>query len=116
MKHTPGPWKVSNSRRQVGKRAPNGSLNLLADTTNSCFYDEDKANALLITSAPDLLREHKDWSKILGRIIVGALQKDYEYLGIVANHAIIEYRDGEPFLKSEAISKAEGDRVKNKER
>ena len=34
MKHTPGLWEVSNSKRQVGKRASNGSLNLLADTTN----------------------------------------------------------------------------------
>ena len=55
MKSTPGPWEISNSGRQVGKRALNGSLNLLADTTNSCFYEEDEANAHLIAAAPEML-------------------------------------------------------------
>ena len=54
MKSTPGPWEISNSRRQIGKRALNGSLNLLADTTNSCFYEDDEANARLIAAAPTM--------------------------------------------------------------
>ena len=65
-------------------------------------------NARLIASAPDLLEEHKHWAKIQGRIIVEALQGEFEYLKVIAQTARIEYINGEPYLKSEAINKSEG--------
>ena len=54
-----------------------------------------------------LLEEHKQWAKILGHIFIRALQGDYEVLEIYANNMKIEFVDGEPSLKSEAIAKAE---------
>jgi hypothetical protein len=61
-----------------------------------------------LSAAPDLLEEHKQWAKILGHIFVMGLQKDYEALEIYAKNIKIEFVDGEPSLKSEAIAKAEG--------
>ena len=63
-------------------------------------------NANLIAASPVLLEEHKHWSKIQGRIIVEALQGNFEYLKLIARTAQIEYINGEPYLKSEAIAKA----------
>ena len=54
-----------------------------------------------------LLEEHKHWAKIQGRIIVEGLQGDFKYLRVIAQTARIEYINGEPYLKSEAIEKAE---------
>ena len=61
----------------------------------------------LDTSAPELLEEHKYWAKIQGRIIVEALQGEFEYLKVIAQTAQIDYINGEPYLKSEAITKVE---------
>jgi hypothetical protein len=55
----------------------------------------------------ELLWEHKQWAKILGHIIVSHIQGNHEALDVY-QHMKIEYREGEPWVKSEAISKAEG--------
>ena len=55
----------------------------------------------------ELLEEHKQWAKILGHIIVTFLQGNYEAL-VVYSKMGIEYKDGEPWLKSKAIAKTEG--------
>lgn len=65
MNHTPGPWDTSLSTRTthahyVGKRAPNGSLDMVCDLTDSCFPHNAKANARLIAAAPELLEELKN--------------------------------------------------------
>ena len=40
-------------------------------------------------------------SKILGHIIVMALQGDYEYLNTIAKLLPIGYKDGEPYVKTD---------------
>jgi len=113
MKHTPGPWSVNDSGDTLfieGLRNGEG-VGIAFD-----LYDEDieptleelYANAHLIASAPELLEEHKHWAIILGHILVEALQGNYKALEVYAKHMKIEYRDGEPWAKSEAIAKAEG--------
>ena len=49
--HTPGPWDCDNAWA-VGKRAPNGSLDLIANLSYSCFQNAKEADARLIAAAP----------------------------------------------------------------
>ena len=79
MKHTSGPWEVNASQAHVGKRAANGSLDLIANLRNGIpRTDEMRANARLIAAAPALLealetvieshdewRDCSDWSEAL---------------------------------------------------
>ena len=58
--YTPGPWEAKfqpfSPSHTIGKRAANGSLDLIADLANSVpQLDERQANARLIAAAPDLL-------------------------------------------------------------
>ena len=56
---TPGPWDCDNDWA-VGKRAINGSLDLIANLSYSCFQDAKQADANLIAAAPamyEALRE-----------------------------------------------------------
>lgn len=119
-KHTPGPWEAKQIPQitHLGARGPRhfeivkNKTRIASVWDNSLIHGtEVDFNARLIAIAPELFEEHKDWAKILGHIIVKALQKDYEYLGIIAKHLPIEYRDGEPRVKSQAIFKAEGEIV-----
>ena len=48
---TPGPWDCDNDWA-VGKRAINGSLDLIANLSYSCFQDAKQADANLIAAAP----------------------------------------------------------------
>lgn len=48
---TPGPWDCDNAWA-VGKRAANGSLDLIANLSYSCFQDAKDADANLIAAAP----------------------------------------------------------------
>jgi len=96
MKHTPGHWNILG--QDIFGNEENGYI---------CTWSGNKANASLIAAAPDLLEEHIQWGKILGHILVMALQNDYEALDVYKKHIEIDYRDGEPFIKSQAISMAE---------
>ena len=56
---TPGTWDCDNDWA-VGKRAINGSLDLIANLSYSCFQDAKQADANLIAAAPamyEALRE-----------------------------------------------------------
>ena len=64
------------------------------------------ANAKLIAAAPDLLEEHRDWSKLLGHIIVEALQGNYDCLTEVKTELPITYINGTARIESAAIKKA----------
>ena len=48
---TPGPWDCDNDWA-VGKRAINGSLDLIANLSYSCFQEAKQADAALIAAAP----------------------------------------------------------------
>lgn len=59
-KHTEGPWEAKfrpfAPSYEIGKRAANGSLDLIANLKDSVPQgDEREANAKLIAAAPDLL-------------------------------------------------------------
>lgn len=113
MRHTPRPWKWY-WKINDGLEADCGiySEYTYGQAVSICRaprYEKEEqweANARLIASAPELLEEHKRWAKILGHIIVTFLQGNYEALNIYSKMKI-EYKDGEPWLKSEAIAKAE---------
>ena len=100
-KHTPGPWQYNE--RTVSKQISNHALSI-AD----CYgkNEEAQANAKLIAAAPDLLEEHKDWSKLLGHIVVEALQGKYDCLKEVMTELTIIYIDCVPHIESAAIKKA----------
>lgn len=59
--HTPGPWEakrghISEYAWHIGKRALNGSLDMIADLEDSVpQLDEREANAHLIAAAPSTL-------------------------------------------------------------
>ena len=105
MKHTPGPWIIKENEKHETPSIYAGWRHIarLKDQSNGELY----GNAHLIAAAPNLLEEHKQWAKILGHIFVMALQGDYEALQTYAKVMKIEFRDGEPSLKSEAIAKIE---------
>ena len=110
MKYTQGKWEVSR-RIDEGYRVhtvSGGRADAIADLDEWQTKEETEANANLIAAAPGLLEEHKQWAKILGHIIVRALQGDYEALDTYAKCIPIEFVNGEPWAKSEAIAKAEG--------
>ncbi len=104
MEHTKGPWKVMD--RAILSDKLNAYGNWIIAECNRELTDEDTANLTLVAACPDLLEEHKAWAKITGRILVEALQGNFEYLKVVAMQSKIVYQDGEPYLKSEAIAKA----------
>jgi hypothetical protein len=109
MKYTSGPWKL-NKLRYYGTTYEISTLDgkAICDLWAVDVGEEQReANVHLIASCPDLLEEHKQWARIQGRIIVEALQGNFEYLKVIAQTAQIEYVNGKPFLKSEAIAKAE---------
>jgi len=108
MKYTPGPWEAKNVENAGGDicvMSKRGYV-AIACTRNEGLINAE-ANARLIATAPDLLEEHIQWGKILGHILVAALQNDYEALDIYKKHIKLDYRDGEPFIQSKAISMAE---------
>jgi len=49
----------------------------------------------------ELLEEHEHWAKITGRILVEAVQGEFEYLKVIALNSKIVYKNGEPYLKSD---------------
>ena len=58
--HTPGPWEAKyqpfSPAHTIGKRASTGSLDLIADLSESVAQlDERQANACLIAAAPEML-------------------------------------------------------------
>ncbi len=110
MKHTKGPWKIDRFEDKVHQRRHTILGNgLMICETWSIFEDEEtEANARLIASAPELLEEHIQWGKILGHILVKALQGNDEALHVYAKNPKLTMRNGEPFLNSNANTKAEG--------
>jgi hypothetical protein len=57
IEHTPGPWNITNGRRdyehaEIGTSAKTVAVILMADVEAT---DEDRANARLIAAAPELL-------------------------------------------------------------
>ena len=59
-----------------------------------------------LAAAPNLLDEHKDWSKLLGNIVIEALQGNYDCLKEVMTELPIIYIDGSPRIESNPIKKA----------
>ena len=62
--HTPGPWEAKyqpfSPAHTIGKRASNGSHDLIADLSESVAQlDERQANAHLIAAAPEMLEALK---------------------------------------------------------
>lgn len=107
MKYTSGPWEYWKANNFEGYAiAQKGTLATLAGVYN--FPEETEGNACLISAAPELLKEHKKWANILGYIFVRALQHDYEVLQLYAKTMKLDYINGNPVVKSEAIAKAEG--------
>lgn len=49
--HTSGPWVASLNSSAVGKTAANGSMDLIADLSSSCFRENVKADAEFIVRA-----------------------------------------------------------------
>lgn len=109
MKHTKGPWKIEVFDPAYKKSKPIHIYGGIFEIAQAIGEDIEtrSANAHLIAAGPDLLEEHKRWAKILGHIIVSHLQGSHETLDVY-QYMKIEYRDGEPCLKSETIAKAEG--------
>lgn len=115
MKHTPGPWaihKPTKTDRRILNLHPDGSR-IIADHSTGYSshkgtipYEERLQNAKLISAAPDLLEEHGDWSRLLGHIIIEALQGNYDCITEFMTEAPIKYIDGVPHLESQAIHKA----------
>ena len=72
------------------------------------FDNEDDSRKFVngLAAAPDLLAEHKDWSKLLGHIIMEALQGNYDCLTEVKTELPITYINGIPHIESAAIQKA----------
>jgi hypothetical protein len=84
--HTPGPWEAQyqpfSPAHTIGKRAANGSLDLIADLKDSVAQlDERHANATLIAAAPELLKALKlahTWMTHEGkesRVVADAINK-----------------------------------------
>lgn len=75
--HTPGPWKDDSMQFGTGWRCvvnmPGGRSIDIADPRNRKTDDEDKANAALIASVPDLLVERDSL-----KLQIGELQKQAE--------------------------------------
>ena len=84
MEHTKGPWEMSNYKTGVGKRAKNGSMDLIATLEYTCFKDSRIKDAQLMTAAPDML----------------------EALLFIANNHADELSQGAMELMQEAIDKA----------
>ncbi len=57
LQHTPGPWEArTDGQVHIGKRAKNGSLDMLADLeTSPVPHSERRANARLMAAAPALV-------------------------------------------------------------
>jgi hypothetical protein len=114
MKYTPEPWKVGFYMGKfdgwvlTSNQRPLAYMSRDENAPTMRTIDEIEANAHLIASAPDLYKEHIQWGKILGHVLVMALQGDYSDLNAFAKQIKLDYRDGEPFIQSPAIFKAEG--------
>ena len=114
-KNYDGPWEMENRKNERGDivginiasdnfiicKLPDG-----ASTEGGFAFPDQLSNAKLITAAPDLLAEHKDWSKLLGHIIMEALQGNYDCLTEVKTELPITYINGIPHIESAAIQKA----------
>ena len=61
---TQGPWDCDNDWA-VGKRAINGSLDLIANLSYSCFQDAKQADANLIAAAPAMYEALSELVKYL---------------------------------------------------
>ena len=94
-KHTPIPWKC------IGQIIVGGH-----PLEHICRWDGRPSNADLIVAAPDLLEEHKEWSELLGFIVIEALQGQYDCLKEIMTELPIIYINGSPRIKSMAIVKA----------
>lgn len=88
MEHTPMPWIIKGQDIYI------------------CTWSGRTANAKLIAAAPDLLEEHKEWANRFGTACILSLQGDYSAFDEIARNYIIEFHNGEPHLKSQAIAKA----------
>lgn len=79
MKHTPGPWKVTDNNYTLGVETEDGKYSVCdvclsnGETRNDA--EEDKANARLIASAPELLEALK-WAMIFVRDLRYEEQKE----------------------------------------
>jgi hypothetical protein len=46
--------------------------------------EEARANARLFIAAPEIYQEHSLWAHVLGRVLIEALQGNYDYLNSLA--------------------------------
>ena len=106
-KHTPGPWLFTGIKGVlyiVSEYNPYAFIARVMFTPGlgkQCYK-----NGQLMAAAPDLLDEHKDWSKLLGNIVIEALQGNYDCLKEVMTELPIIYIDGSPRIESNPIKKA----------
>ena len=105
-KHTPGPWDVMEGKTLLHIETENDRIHKPGISICS-VPKNNKANARLIATAPELLEDHIKVCKLLGRFVILCLQKDTTVLEHFAYNIKIEYRDGEPMIKSDIIAKAE---------
>ncbi len=68
MKQTPGPWEATPGRKVIGKRVPEGYMDLICDLSESPWVDDIPYNSLLIAAAPDLLEACKMAHRLLLQI------------------------------------------------
>ncbi len=110
MAHTPEPWEVDRTRDYVRHDCVRHN-GLVVCMFHGKPSDQNADNQDLIAAAPELLAEHREWARLLGRFIVEALQGSYDGIDELVKSigpSILEYHNGEPCFGSTAIAKAEG--------
>lgn len=70
--HTPGPWRIA-SHGTLSIRVVFGELSVALDY--GAFEDERRANARLISAAPDLLAALETWEKFWDTMPKGQMDK-----------------------------------------
>lgn len=102
---TPGEWEQIENRVFV----KGTTFRVAVCDSNIADYSEEKENARAIAALPNLLAEHEAWAKDFGTALVLFLQGDSSAIDNLAHDLIIDYKNGEPILRSIALKQAKGE-------
>lgn len=112
FKGTPGPWHYDGYDNDVGPH--DGSLwewwSVCNDAVEVAQVKNGIEDAHLIAASYDLLLEHHEWAKEIGKVYMAVIQGDMvEARAIIEDMAEISFATGEPVAHSPAIAKALGE-------
>lgn len=114
FKGTPGPWFYRKSQSCVGTvdNSDTQSYGMMLTVAHIDEYDHSQyeETARLIAASYDLLIEHHEWAKEIGKVYMAVIQGDMvEAKTILEDMIKISFATGEPVAESPAIAKALGE-------